>query len=205
MAKESTFKNMTLNLLVITLVSSALLAGAYELTKDAIKQVEIKKVNDGIANVLPEFDNDPSSDMFSKFLDGDSVKVYKAIKGGEFVGAAVQTFTNSGFGGRISLMVGFLPDGAINNIEVISHNETPGLGDKIETKKSGFSVQFQGKNPETFKISVKKDGGDVDAITASTISSRAFCDAVSRAYKVFREDVMKAGEWDGTSGATLTR
>ncbi|HRC93634.1 MAG TPA: RnfABCDGE type electron transport complex subunit G, partial [Tenuifilaceae bacterium] len=92
-----------------------------------------------------------------------------------------------GFGGRIELMVGFLPDGTINKITVISHKETPGLGDKIDPGKSDFSVQFEGKNPETFKVMVKKDGGDVDAITASTISSRAFCDAVNRAYKAFKE------------------
>ncbi|MDR2562736.1 MAG: RnfABCDGE type electron transport complex subunit G [Prevotellaceae bacterium] len=203
MAKESSFKNMTLTLLVITMVSSAVLAGAYRLTEDAINKVKIKKVNDGIANVLPEFDNDPSSEVSSKFIDGDSVWIYNATKDGEFVGSAIQTFTNNGFAGRISLMVGFLPDGSINNIEVISHNETPGLGDKIEPKKGTFSLQFKGKNPETMKLTVKKDGGDIDAITASTISSRAFCDAVSRAYTVFREDVMKTlGEWDGASGAT---
>ena len=84
-------------------------------------------------------------------------------------------------------MVGFNIDSTIVNTAVLSHNETPGLGDKMVEGKSDFSVQFKGKNPEDFKISVKKDGGDVDAITASTISSRAFCDAVNSAYKVFLE------------------
>jgi electron transport complex protein RnfG len=203
MARISSFKNMTLTLFVITLASSAVLAGVYKLTEDAIKQVKIKKINDGIANVLPEFDNNPSEEVSAKFVDGDSIKIYSASKDGTFVGAAVQTFTDKGFGGRISLMVGFLPNGDINNIAVISHNETPGLGDKIEPKKGKFSLQFHGKNPETVNLVVRKDGGEVDAITASTISSRAFCDAVARAYKVFREDVMKTeGEWDGASGAT---
>jgi electron transport complex protein RnfG len=79
-------------------------------------------------------------------------------------------------------MVGFLADGSIFNIAVVSHSETPGLGDKMDISKSNFSVQFKGKNPEDFQISVKKDGGDVDAIAAATISSRAYCDAVLRAY-----------------------
>lgn len=82
-------------------------------------------------------------------------------------------------------MVGFLPDGTIHRVETLSHNETPGLGDKIDRSKSDFSVQFEGKNPRTFRLAVRKDGGDVDAITASTISSRAYADALTRAYHVF--------------------
>ncbi|MDR1583394.1 MAG: RnfABCDGE type electron transport complex subunit G [Prevotellaceae bacterium] len=202
MAKESSFKNMTLTLLVITFVSSGILAGVYELTKDAINAVRIQKINNGIAEVLPLFDNNPSENVYKKFVDGDTVYVYIATKDNENVGAAVQTFTNNGYGGRIVLLVGFLADGTINSINVISHNETPGLGDKIDPKKHGFSLQFHGKNPESCKLVVKKDGGDVDAITASTISSKAFCDAVSRAYSVYREDVMKKGEWDGNTGTT---
>lgn len=83
------------------------------------------------------------------------------------------------------LMVGFGTDGTIVNTSVLSHSETPGLGAKMVEGKSNFSVQFQGKNPANFKMAVKKDGGDVDAITASTITSRAFCEAVESAYKVY--------------------
>jgi electron transport complex protein RnfG len=78
-----------------------------------------------------------------------------------------------------------IPDGTIKGVEVLTHKETPGLGDKMEKSKSNFSVQFEGKNPKTFKMMVKKDGGDVDAITASTITSRAFTDAVNRAYNAY--------------------
>lgn len=202
MAKESSFKNMTLTLLVITFVSSAVLAGVYELTKDAIDAVRIRKINRGISEVLPAFDNNPSEDVYKKFVDGDTVYVYIATKDKKYVGAAIQTFTNNGYGGKFVLLVGFLADGTINNINVISHSETPGLGDKIDPAKHGFSLQFHGKNPETYKLTVKKENGDVDAITASTISSKAFCDAVARAYAVYREDVMKKGKWDGNSGAT---
>ena len=79
-------------------------------------------------------------------------------------------------------MVGLLADGSISNTAVLAHKETPGLGDKMDIAKSDFPAQFIGKNPAEFKLSVTKDGGDVDAITAATISSRAFCDAVERAY-----------------------
>jgi electron transport complex protein RnfG len=85
-------------------------------------------------------------------------------------------------------MVGFLKDGTINNTAVVSHKETPGLGDKMDVKKSDFPVQFEGKNPSSYKLKVTKDGGDVDAITAATITSRAFCDAVDKAYKSFEKN-----------------
>ena len=202
MARESSFKNMALTLFVITFVSSAVLAGVYELTKDAIDAVRIRKINQGISEVLPPFDNNPSDSVYKKFVYGDTVYVYIATKDGQNTGAAVQTFTNCGYGGKFVLLVGFLADGTINNIKVISHNETPGLGDKIDPAKHGFSLQFHGKNPETYKLTVSREGGNVDAITASTISSKAFCDAVARAYAVYREDVMKTGEWDGNTGAT---
>ncbi|MDR1170439.1 MAG: RnfABCDGE type electron transport complex subunit G [Prevotellaceae bacterium] len=202
MAKESSFKNMALTLLVISSVSSAILAGVYELTKDSIDAVRIQKINRGISEILPPFDNNPSENVYKKFVDGDTVYVYVATKDGKNTGAAVQTFTNSGYGGKIVLLIGFLADGTINGIKVISHSETPGLGDKIDPGKHGFSLQFNGKNPETCKIAVRKDGGEIDAITASTISSKAFCDAVTRAYSVYREDVMKKGKWDGNTGAT---
>jgi electron transport complex protein RnfG len=202
MAKESSFKNMTLTLFVITFVSSAVLAGVYELTKDAIDAVRIQKINQGISEVLPPFDNNPSENVHKKFVDGDTIYVYMATKEGKDVGSAIQTFTNNGYGGKFVLLVGFLADGTINNINVISHSETPGLGDKIDPRKHGFSLQFHGKNPETYKLAVRKEDGDVDAITASTISSKAFCDAISRAYTVYREDIMKKGKWDGNTGAT---
>jgi electron transport complex protein RnfG len=83
-------------------------------------------------------------------------------------------------------MVGLLPDGSINNISVLEHKETPGLGDKMQKNKSSWSEQFNGKNPGSFKLAVTKDGGDVDAITAATISSRAYTDAVKRAYETYQ-------------------
>ena len=187
MAKESTIKNMAITLTVICLVSSAILGGVYSITKVPIEMAQVAKTNGAIAKVVPQFDNDPSAEIFNVEIDGKSYKVYPAKMKGEIIGYAIESYTSAGFGGRINLMVGFKADSTIVNTSVLSHNETPGLGDKMVEGKSEFSVQFKGKNPEDFKISVKKDGGDVDAITASTISSRAFCDAVNSAYKVFLE------------------
>jgi len=183
--RESTFGNMLMALLIISLVSSTALGFVYEFTKEPIRLVEINKINSAIQAVVPEFDNQPAEEYFMIASDQDSLKFYPAKKNGELVGTAVETYTKKGFSGLIKLMIGFAPDGTIIDISVLQHQETPGLGDKIDKKKSDFSLQFQGKNPETFKLIVKKDRGDVDAITASTISSRAYCDAVQRAYDAY--------------------
>ena len=188
MAIESNFKNMTLTLFIVTLLASSSLGFVYSLTKGPIEDAQTTKINEALRKVLPEFDNQPSAEKFTREVDGGVLTFYPASNGGEPVGTAIQTFTKNGFSGQVDLMVGFLADGSIYSIEVIAHKETPGLGDKMESNKSDFSVQFKGKNPETFKLMVKKDGGDVDAITASTISSRAFCDAVLRAYNAFEKE-----------------
>ncbi len=189
---KSTIKNMVLVLLAITAVGSAAVGYVYTLTKEPIEKAKQQKVTDAIRAVLPDFDNDPAAEKRVETVDGGEVTVYPATKGGNPVGYAVETFSakpHNGFGGTVRLMVGLLPDGTIHAVEVISHSETPGLGDKMDKSKSDFPQQFAGKNPATYKLSVTKDGGDVDAITAATISSRAFCDAVARAYNVFQSVV----------------
>ncbi|MEG2495447.1 MAG: RnfABCDGE type electron transport complex subunit G, partial [Mucinivorans sp.] len=202
---ESNLKNMVIVLLVITLVAAGAVGGVYILTKEPIAKAKIEKTNAAIADVLPAFDNDPNSDVLIRQIEGEDVKVYPAVMGADTVGYAVETFSKNGFGGTISLLVGFNIDGTIKKISVLEQKETPGLGDKIEPSKSNFSVQFAGKDPASWKLMVRKDGGDVDAITASTISSRAFTAAVDAAYKVFCEvshlGTLKA---DAASGATST-
>lgn len=188
MAKvESNFKNMVLTLLVISLVASAALGLVYQSTKEPIAKAQMAKINSAIKAVVPEFNNQPLDESYKIAVDGGELIFYPAKNEGQLVGTAVKTFSKNGFAGQIELMVGFLPDGSINKVAVVSHKETPGLGDKMDPKKSNFSIQFEGKNPETFKLKVKKDGGDVDAITASTITSRAYCDAVERAFKALKE------------------
>ncbi len=185
---ESTFLSMVLTLLLVTLIASAALAYVYKVTKGPIEQSLLKKKLDAIGQVVPGFTNDPNAEMYKvmAYDNTDSLEVYPAKKDGKLIGYAVKTFTNKGFGGLVELMVGFSPDLTIQNIAVLSHTETPGLGSKMTTPK--FKGQFKNKNPKNFKLVVKKDGGDVDAITAATISSRAFCDAVDRAYKTLSKE-----------------
>lgn len=188
---ESTFRNMVLTLFIVTLVASSALGFVYSLTKGPIEAARVAKRTRAITEVLPEYNNNPISDGYKMAADGDTLYFFPGKKNGELVGTAVETFTTQGFSGEIKLMVGLLPDGTINDVSVLEHKETPGLGDKMDKKKSDFSIQFQGKNPSDFTIRVTQDGGDVQAITASTVSSRAFCDAVVRAYNAYMEGGIK--------------
>ena len=189
MAKtESSFKNMVITLFVITVVAALALGGVYTMTKGPIAIAKRKKVEKAIRYVVPGFDTIRSEFKVAGDDGKDSLTVFETYKGDEKVGTAIKTYSPEGFGGMVWIMVGFAPDGTILNTAVLDHKETPGLGDKMDIKKSNFSAQFKGKNPKNFNLTVTKDGGDVDAITAATISSRAFCDAVKRAYKEFEKE-----------------
>ncbi len=178
---ESTLPNMILSLVIISMVMSAALAFVYLQTKGPIENAARQKEAEAIKQVLPEFDSDPASGKIEK----DGTVVYSMFKQDQPVGYAVKSSTEKGFGGHIEIMAGFLPDGAIYKVAVLQHKETPGLGTKMMESK--FSDQFPGKNAADFMLKVKKDGGQVDAITAATISSRAYCDALQRAYDTMKQ------------------
>lgn len=191
MAKtESTFKNMVLSLTLISLAAAACLGFVYELTKEPIAISVLNKKIEAIRQVVPEFTNKPYEEMFRLATgEGDSLNIYPARKDGVLVGYAVSTSSKKGFSGNIALMAGFKPDGTIINITVLEQKETPGLGTKMA--EPAFRNQFIDKNPADFSLKVKKDGGSVDAITAATISSRAFCDAVRKAYNTLQKGGQK--------------
>ncbi|MDR1181458.1 MAG: RnfABCDGE type electron transport complex subunit G [Bacteroidales bacterium] len=196
MAKiKSSFRNIFLCLFIISTLLSGILGIVNHVTKEPIEQTKIQKKESAIKQVIPAFDKlieakiplpvSGESNVLKKEQAADSLTMYDAYKDEQWIGTVVETFSDIGFSGRIKLMIGFLPNGNIYKIEVLEHAETPGLGDKMEVAKSDFHKQFLGKNPADYNLSVKKDGGDVDAITAATISSRAYCDAVQTAYDVF--------------------
>lgn len=176
---------MVVVLTAICLIASALLAVVYNVTAEPIAKAEVAKVNAAISAVVPAFDNVPSEEVF-EIEDGAKVsKVYPAKKGGEIVGYAVEV-KSGGFGGPIQIMVGFTPDGIIYNTSIVAaSNETPGLGAKILDDNIPIRVQMKNLNPATTPLVVKNDGGSIDAITASTITSRAFLKGVEAAYGVF--------------------
>ena len=185
-AKKDTLFNMFVALFVICVVSGGVLGIVYSATKGPITKAENAKKTEAIENVLPEFNELKETKVKSAMEDID-IPFYLAYDAdNNFIGAAVETFTNKGFSGNVSLMVGILADGTVNNISVLQHAETPGLGSKMT--EPSFKDQFNNKNADSFNFKVKKDGGDIDAITAATISSRAFCDAVNRALSTFENN-----------------
>ena len=155
MAKlESTFKNMVLSLVIISMVAAGALAGVYLLT---LKNIEAQKLAKQEAAKL-------------------------AVLNGHEDGVAIEAAVD-GFGGQFRIMVGFDQEGNILGYEILEHQETPGLGSHMEhwfknADKPGQNIIGR----KGGKLTVSKDGGDVDAITAATISSRAFLKAVNQAY-----------------------
>lgn len=195
---KSTLPNMLLSLTGICVVAGAILASVNEATLEPIAASKAATLESAIKMVVPEFDNKPSEESYmAATSDGDSLRIYPAKKGGELVGAAVESNSMNGFGGEIRVIVGFDKAGTLYNYSVLQHSETPGLGSKMQdwfrTDKNKQSVI--GRKLSEGLLSVTKDGGNVDAITAATISSRAFLNAVNRAYSAF------AGV-DGSTGAT---
>lgn len=193
MAKlKSTFPNMVISLTSITIVAAAALGAVYMFTQNAIQEQQIAKQTAAVSAVLPEHE---------RIADPETVNgltVYKAYTGDQFVGAAVETQAD-GFGGVIRLMVGFDTDNHIVNYEVLEQQETPGLGTHIvewfkNADKPGQNILGREANGA---FTVSKDGGDVDAITAATISSRAFLKAVNAAYSAYTE-----GEVEAATGAS---
>lgn len=185
MARESTFTNMTLTLLVVTFVCAIALGYVYTWTKEPIAQARLATQLAAIGTVMPGYDNNPVDEKFWIRNGSDSLECFPAQKNGKSIGVAIKSVGHKGYSGDVWLMVGLDSAGIIQNIVVIEHKETPGLGSKMTGDK--FLGQFLGKNPGTTDFRVKKDGGTIDGISGATISSRAFIDAVLRAYKTYRD------------------
>lgn len=181
---KDTFLNMVLTLFLVSAIAATSLGYVYELTKKPIENAKKQKLEKAISKVVPSFTSIKEFKIMPK-TGNDSLTYYQAIDNNKIVGTAIKTYTDNGFSGRIWVIVGFTSDGTIINYQLLEHHETPGLGsktafwfkDSVNTNRSIIN-----KNPGTTNFTVSKDGGDIDAITASTISSRAFLDAIQRAY-----------------------
>lgn len=189
---------MLLVLTGVTVVSVALLAYVNELTKEPIAAANAKTLSDAVSAVVPGFDNDPIAEKKVQEVNGVEYAVYPATKEGKFIGAAVEA-VSMGFGGELKVLVGFNAEGSIIDYSLLAHSETPGLGSKAaEWFKKWSKGDITGMNPGETPLTVSKDGGNVDAITASTITSRAFLQAVNAAYAAYAEQ----NTVDAASGAT---
>ena len=201
MAVQSSFKNMTICLFAICLVCSALLAGVYALTAEPIAAAAAAKNEAAIKEVLPETAVNIEEERTVEMVGVAYSYNLAYDQQGNTVGCAINV-SALGFGGPIVIKVGFGADGVICNTKVLSQAETPGLGAKCV--EPSFSDQFRGFDPAEKKLMVKKDGGDVDAITASTITSRAYANALATASRVFQTILGTPMPLDSSTGASVS-
>lgn len=207
--QKSSMISLLVTLVIVTGVSAFSLGFVYKWTKEPIAQAKAEKQMRAIESVVGNYDNDPLTDAYHVFKEKgenhrhhyrkghrneaentENLKVeklvfYPAKIKDQMSVTAVQATSEKGYSGKIELMVGLDPYGVIKKIEVLSHSETPGLGSKITDQ--AFLSQFIGKTLESEEFKVKKDGGTIDAISGATISSRAFCDAVTQAIDAFKQ------------------
>lgn len=207
---KSSLLNMFLSLTCICVVSGAVLSAVNELTKEPIEQAKKIKLENAIREVTLDFDNSPSEEMYKIALaEKDTAYIYPAKYNQQSVGAAVETVSMNGFSGEIRILTGFDKDGKIINYAVLNHAETPGLGDKMDVwfKAEQGNRSIIGKDLSKGSLSLSKDGGEIDAITASTITSRAFLQAVNKAYTAYAgkdTDGQTDATTQATTGATTT-
>lgn len=181
---------MAVVLTVISVIAGGLLAYVNGVTEGPIQEIKAKALADGIKAVLQA---DEATVQQVDTIDGGVAIVYKTDKG-----TAVQAVNNNAFGGSIKVLVGFDAEGNILGYNVLEHAETPGLGAKAgEWFQKGAKGDIIGKHPAKNNLTVSKDGGEVDAITASTITTRAFLGAVNSAYQAYQ-----GGAVDANSSAT---
>ena len=186
---ESSLTNMLLVLVGFSLISAGLLAYVNHVTEAPIKIQAEASLAKGIQQVMAVPDLKVSSnDTVTQAVGGKTTTliVHKAVgKDGNDLGAAVES-TVTGFGGDLKVLVGFNPEGDILGYTILQTQETPGLGAKADKWfQKGQKGNVIGKNPQKGSLSVTKDGGSVDAITAATITSRAFLNAITQAYQAY--------------------
>lgn len=170
---ESTWYNMVCVLTAIAVIAGVALAAVNSMTREPIAAIKRQTLDNGIKEVLQSTDLQVQA---TDSLPGDVV-VYRTTSGN-----AVQVTDPKGFGGALTVLVGFAEDGSIKGYNILQSSETPGLGAKAATWFREGKGSILGRNPGTENLTVKKDGGDVDAITASTITSRAFLRCINAAY-----------------------
>jgi electron transport complex protein RnfG len=187
----------SVTLLVFAVICASLLSGVYVSTRPTIERSEQAEKMRLIDQTLPpnSFDNDPVRD--ARPLPTDPLlglkhpgQAYVAAKAGSVTAVALEAVAPDGYGGEIKLLVGIDAGGSITGVRVVSHHETPGLGDYIDIAKSNWINIFVGKrldDPPAAAWRVRKDGGQFDYMAGATITPRAVIKAVHKALSYFAE------------------
>lgn len=202
---ESTLLNMVVVLVSVAVITGGLLAWVNNVTEEPIRIQDQLALDNGIKSVMgvDELKVTESKEVVKNFGGKDYTFVVHKVNNanGEFIGAAVES-TTLGFGGDLKVLVGFDAKGKILGYTLLQHAETPGLGAKADKwfQKDGKG-NIVGRVMDANKpLVVKNDGGDIDAITASTITTRAFLAAVNQAFAAYAEQ-----DIDGATGATSVK
>ena len=197
------FKSMGNNSLLLAgfaLITALILATTDRLTMDRIAQSERIAAQRALLEIVPlnRHNNDllvdlqPIPKQYWKTLGlSEGGDIYIARHNEQPVAAIIPSVTSEGYSGDIAMIIGINFDGSIAGVRVVEHRETPGLGDKVDVKKSDWILGFNGKslsNPEPSGWEVKKDRGEFDQFTGATITPRAVVHQIARTLKYFRED-----------------
>lgn len=182
---------------IFAIVATTLVAFTEQQTRPQIKENERQALLDAINTLIPhdQYNNAiltdtlqlPATDMLGQT---EQTIVYRARKDNSPVAVVFSVIAPDGYTGSINMLVGIHSDGSLAGVRVIDHKETPGLGDKIDAKRSDWILQFKGlslENPTAAKWKVKKDGGEFDQFTGATITPRAVVKAVKKALQFFAE------------------
>lgn len=184
-------------LAVVAVGGVSLLAAVHLLTRERIAEQERRVVIEQLAQVLParQFDNDLLDDQVrirdpARPDDVALTPVYRATLGGNPAALIMRVTAPDGYNGDIALLVGIKANGVLSGVRVVSHRETPGLGDPIESRRSDWITGFTGRSlgqPPVDRWKVKRDGGDFDQFTGATITPRAVVRAVRRALEYYQQ------------------
>jgi electron transport complex protein RnfG len=181
--------------LVLTLITAGaglILSMVEAVTREPIAEQRRQEMLRALQAVLPPADNSPDEDTVELVVGQDKRgrdvmrKFFRGRKDGQLSGLAFKVVAPDGYSGNIDVMVGIDPSGTVVGIEILSHNETPGLGDKIAFPE--YKKTFAGKNLDNADWRVKKDGGEFDQITGATISPRAVVGAVRKGLEFYRDN-----------------
>lgn len=179
-------------LAAFALLTACLIAGTWLLTRDRIDDERRKAEERALLEIIPRERHDNSMLDDTRLLPAGSHglglredrPLYIARLDGQPVAVIVPVVARDGYSGDIELIVGVNADGSIAGVRVLNHRETPGLGDKVDLKKSGWILDFDGRslrNPPPARWGVRKDGGVFDQFTGATITPRAVVAAILRA------------------------
>lgn len=198
----SSLKNMVVVLTTITLISSAAVGGVYLITEEPIAAAKVAAVDAALEQVLPEYEATTSQTIE---VNDMPIVAHTATVAGKAVGYAIESISKNGFGGAVRLMVGFDTNGTILNINVLEQKETPGLGTKMAEEGNPLLASLKDKKAAEVNMTVRKDGGDIDALTAATISSRAYAEAVAIAAEAFEVAAGWQSEADDVATGATTQ